>query len=141
MNQAITSDISGVMELVRASGLLVSLCTITVSPEVFGDSGAPDPTAEWPALAGHVDIECTAPPLLTDDKMFATERKFIPETLGYYMRHVLLGGYYPTIQSKMRANIRAARTAASTAIVFDIVNVESDSQRQMTRMALDLVLI
>lgn len=141
MNQSNAADIAGVMVAVRGSGLLVSLCTITTQPPSteFGASGAPDPAIPYINFPGHVDIPCTAPPIQTGDNINATEMKSMQEIEAKGMLHVLLDNYYPTILNSYRAKIRAKGTAAATAIEYEIMNVESDSQRQMTRLALELV--
>lgn len=133
MNQSTGFDIAGVMEAVRSSGLLVSLCTITTPPGVFDDGGAPDPTAPYVVLAGHVDIPCINAPIKTSDSVAPSEQKSMQEIMAVEQRHVLLDDYYPLIIVDYRATIGG--------VVYDIVEVESDSQSQMTRMALQLATI
>lgn len=135
MNQSARPDIAMVMVAARASGLAVSLCTITTPPAstTFNESGAPDPVTTWPVLTGHVDIECMDAPLLTGDSVAPTEQKSTTEILGRNLRHVWLTGYYPLILNSYRATIGG--------IVYDIENAEADSQGQMTRMALEQVRI
>lgn len=118
------------MPIVRASGLLVSLCTITVPPtgaDAFDDGGARNPNVPYVPLAGHIDIPCTAPPMLVNDSMNVSERRALPQIEAINTLHVLLDGYYPDIISDYRAVIDGT--------AYDIANVEHDSQKQMTRIA------
>ena|SRR5690242_7499541 len=134
MNQSLQIDVTIVMETVRASGLLTSLCTVKTPPadtEDFDAGGALKPDAVWPELSGVVDVPCTAPPLQTTDNVSALELKSMMEIQAKSVRHVLLDGYYPTIEEHFRAEIDG--------VDFDITNVESDSQKQMTRLAIQLV--
>lgn len=128
MNQALTYGIEGVMDEVRASGLLSSLCTITESPEAFDAGGAPIAATAYVPIEGMIDIPCTAPPLMTTDRTNASEIKTMSSIRSEDSRHVLLGGYYPEILEANRAEIDG--------LEFDICNVEHDSQKQMTRLAL-----
>ncbi len=138
---SLEQELAGIMTEVRATGLLSSLCTILVPPGVFDAGGAPDPSVPYTPLAGHVDIPCTAPPISTGDGVVPTEVKSMAEILSRNILHVLLDGYYPTIISDYKAAIRRKGAAASTAVQYDILNSESDSQAQMTRMAAQLATI
>lgn len=140
MNQAtITGDLAAIMPMVIATGLLSSLCTIRTPPEVFDDGGAPDPTAIWPVFPGHEDIRCTAPPLLTDDKMTSYERKSVQDIQAKSVLHVLLDGYYGDLQDGH--NNGQTYRAEIDGITYEIGNVESDSQKKMTRIYVDLISI
>ncbi len=125
MNQSTPLDLSYVMESVRASGLLTSLCTITTPPAstTFNGAGSPDPTTVWPVLADHEDIPCIDAPVT------ASEQKTIENVQSVNMRHVLLDNYYPLILARYRATIGG--------VEYDILTAESDSQRQMTRLFLE----
>ena len=131
MNQDIEVDLAAVMPAVLESGLLSSLCTITIPPHVFDAGGAPDPSAAYTPLAGHENIPCTAPPIQTGDSTSQTEQKSMTEILARSVLHVLLGGWYPAIIADYRAVIDGA--------VYDVTNVESDSQHRMTRLAVQAV--
>lgn len=133
MNQSITADIAGVMEMVRQSGLLTSLCTITtppVLPDGFDASGSPDPETPYIDLPGHIDIPCKDAPIQTGDSVSVSEVKTMQDIQAVNLRHVLLDNYYPAIIPAYRATIDG--------VVYDIENVESDSFRTMTRLALEL---
>lgn len=131
MRQTLDLDIAAVMPAVLATGLLSSLCTITVSTDTFDAGGAPVASAAYVPVAGMVDIPCTAPPLMTNDRMVASEVKRLEEIRSEDSRHVLLGGYYPAITDEHRALIDG--------VEFDIVNTEWDSQKVMTRIAVERV--
>jgi hypothetical protein len=125
MNLSLAGDIAAVMPMVIASGLLRSLCTITVPPDVFDEGGAPDPSAEYEPLAGHSDIACMKAPI------DASETKTLDEILSRNLSRVVLDAYYPDIETRMRAVIDG--------IEHDIVGVESDSQHQYTRLTVSKV--
>ena len=133
MNQGLEGSLAAVMPAVLESGLMTSLCTITVPPHVFDAGGAPDPNAPYVPLAGHENIPCTAPPLTTGDSTSPTELKSMAEILSKNLLHVLLGGWYPAILCDYRAVIDGN--------VYDVVNVESDSQKRSTRLAVQAVTI
>jgi hypothetical protein len=133
MRQDLDLDIAGVMAAVRDTGLLSSLCTITRSPAIFNAAGAEDPSAPYVAVAGLVDIPCTAPPLMATDRMQASEIRALRQIKAEDTRHVLLDAYYPAILDTDRALIDGTE--------FEIANVEHDSQKQMTRLAVERVTI
>lgn len=137
MNQnAIQRAIRGVMPTVRASGLLVSLATFqaprgatTEDPAGNMDS-AGFPEYEYDDVPGLVDIPCTAPPMSTGDgSVSATESKGLQELMADAPEHVLLDGYYPTVQDGWRRGWRVMIDG----IAWDLMGSESDSQYQMTR--------
>lgn len=101
------------------SGLPVSLCTITESPEAFGLSGAPT-TATYTPLAGHVNIQCILPQAMGP----GGEDKNSERILTRDQAPVTLMGYYPAITPTHRALIDG--------VEWDIVSSAPDSQAQMT---------
>jgi hypothetical protein len=127
MRQTLDLDLAAVMPAVLATGLLSSLCTITRFPEAFDAGGAPIAATDYDPVTGLVDIPCTAPPIMTIDRVTLTEVRTLEEIRAETDLHVLLGGYYPEIRNDDRAVIDGT--------VYDIGNVESDSQKQMTRLA------
>jgi hypothetical protein len=147
MNQGLGSAITQVMELVRSSGLLCSLCTISVPPGVFNAAGAPDPSVPYIPLAGHINIPCMAPPTMIGDMTFGTEKKEETQIEAVNTLHVLLDNCYPAIIPDYRATITARRPLPGGGYEtigtaeWDIVNVESDSQGQMTRLAVRMATI
>lgn len=140
MNQGIDGSIKAVMAEVLKSGLLSSLCTITVPPHVYDAGGAPDPAAPYLPLAMHQNIPCTDPPLSIGDTPAASELKDLAEIMAKNSLHVLLGGFYPAIIPDYRALI-APKSNPSATVEYDIVGVESDSQNTQTRLAVQRVTI
>lgn len=129
MNQGILGDVSAVVPEVAKSGLLVSLCTITVPPEVFGPSGAPIATAPYiPLSAEYTDIPCSAPPLGIGETVQPTEVKDMQEISAKQPHDVFLGGYFPLITMDCRAVVDG--------IEYDIVGINQDSQKQHTSLAI-----
>ena len=134
VNQNIGFDISDVMPTALASGLFVSLCTIQQWDGTLGASGAPDKSAaNWDDVTGLVDIQCMAPPEGLFQTIRATEAKTIAEILAMQPLHVLLDAFYPNIESDMRAVVDGT--------AYDIMGVEWDSQRIMTRLCVRLAVI
>ena len=144
MNQDLTGMVDAVMDTVRASGLLTSLCTILVPPDVYNDAGGADPSAAYIPLAEHILIPCTAPPLQTGDTTAPSEVKALADIQAKSSLHVLLDNYYPAIKSNYRASIApndGFGNFLGDPVDYDIMNVESDSKQQMTRLAVQLVSI
>lgn len=137
------AGIAGVMAEVIATGLLSSLCTITVPPTdeaSFDAGGALKPDAVWPVLAGHSNIRCTAPPMQTNDTLWATRIKMVEQDQSKNARHVLLEGYYPALLPTSAGVVPTLR-ATIDGVVYEVMNGESDSQHQMIRLAIQLVTI
>lgn len=127
MTQA-TSGIAAVMPSALATGLFVSLCDIQQPSGVFGASGAPD--GNYTDVSGLTGIACMkAPPSIK--RLTAMEQNSVPTILSVNQSHVLLDAYYPAIQTGYRAVVDS--------IAYDIKGVESDSQRVMTRLRVELV--
>ena len=115
------------MEAALATGLFVSLCTITAlpTPVTLGPSGWP--TAAYVAVTGLVDIRCMKAVVAQDiGSPLAYEKKAQGDSITSNDWHVLLETYYPTITTAMRAIIDG--------VTFDIVGVDNDSQFSMTRI-------
>ena len=91
------------MDVVRASGLLSSLCTCQAPSGVFDDSGAPD--GNYVDVSGLVNIPCTAPPP-SDARIQATEVRALAEITAAELHHVLLDNYYPAIDLGWRGGWR-----------------------------------
>lgn len=129
------------MDVVRASGLLSSLCTCQAPSEVLDDSGAPD--GNYVDVAGLMNIPCTAPPP-SDARIQATEVRALAEITAAELHHVLLNGYYPAIDLGWRNGWRLMLgddDGAGNLIngyAYDIMGVESDSQEQLTRIEVKL---
>ena len=119
------------------SQLFTSLCTIVVPPEVFDEGGAPIPTAPWypyldidsPAIS-YENIPCIAPPKNIGETVLPSEMKQLNEIMAVRPLTVLLAGYYPAIIPDHRAVVDGT--------VYDITGVENDSQKTMTRLAVQL---
>lgn len=143
MYQGIEYDIDEVVPALLESGLMSSLCTIVVSPGVFGDSGAPDPTAPYTPVEGLTLIPCTSPPLSYGKSVQPSELKSLVEIMDRDMLHVLLAGYFPAITTNHRAVIGKSDGMGGIASpeTYDIVGVEWDSQNRLTRLAVQLATI
>jgi hypothetical protein len=138
MYQGLEWSISDIVPEALESGILTSLCTITVPPGVFDAGGAPDPSAAYTDLDGHTLIPCTTPPL--SQILRPTEVKSLEEVMTRNMLHVWLAGYYPAILTEYRAQIGKSDGHGGIASpeTYDIVGVEWDSQNRSTRLAVQL---
>jgi hypothetical protein len=137
MNQdALQIGLAGVMPMVRASGLLVSLATFQKPAGATTDDPAGDlddsgfPIPSWDDVAGLVDIACTAPPFsFSDSSVAAKETKGMQELMADAPKHVLLDRRYPTAEDGWRNGWRIVIDGTP----YDLMGVEGDSQGQMTR--------
>ncbi len=139
MNQAaIQSLIASVMPTVRASGLLVSLCTIQRPSGNQDASGAPD--GLYVPVTGLINIACTSPPSASAKGMPAAEVRGPADTFATQPHHVLLDSYYPQIQDEWLGTATQEGGAIATidGIDYTLIAVEHDSQSQMTRMEVRL---
>ncbi len=133
MNQnLIAAEIDAVMPAVIETGLLVSRFTAQAPDGISGDTGAPSGT--YSNVTGLVNIRCTSPPI-SDARLSATEIKALSEVASTEFHHVLLEAWYPTLDEGWRGGWRCVIDGYE----FDINGVESDSQMQMTRVAVKLV--
>ena len=132
MTQGLAYEIASVIPAVLDSGLLVSLCTIQEPSGNIIEAGVPDGT--YVNVSGMVDIPCTAPPP-SEARIAATEVKALAEIMSLNIHHVLLGGYYPAIETNTEWR------AVIDGIDYDILGAESDSQKQMTRLAVRIATV
>lgn len=148
MYQELGYDIAEVMPSAVETGLFVSLFTAQQPTGDMGPSGAP--TGAVTNVTGLINIACTAPPE-SDMSIQATETKALGDITASELHHVLLDSYYPALDNGWRgdeANGTGAYQALISdndgsgnpinAVVYDILGVESDSQRQMTRVRVRL---
>lgn len=137
--------VANVMPLANASGLFVSLFTAQEPDGVFGQTGAP--SGSYVDVAGLVDIPCTAPPE-TQGSIQATEVRALEEITSSELHHVLLNGYYPTLDQGWRGELADATGAWICQITwkgepyaYNIMGVESDSQSTQTRVKVKLATV
>ena len=120
------------------TGLFVSLCTLQTPSGTFTLSGAPD--GLYNNVAGLVNIPCTAPPP-AESRVQATTVRDLAEITASELHHVLLAGYYPSVDLGWRGE-GADATGPWRALIdgwaYEIMGVESDSQSQMTRLMVKL---
>lgn len=133
MNQGLTYELLSVMPAVQLTGLLSSTCNILTppAPDTPGPLGQVDLSTLTP-VTGLQGIACarSAMPMFNPSPSFKiAEQMLIREE---EVTHVLLQGCYPAITQNMVAQI--TDPLGHTAL-YDIRNVEADSQTQMTRLA------
>lgn len=128
MNQdVIAQGVAAVMPLALATGLFVSSCTIQQPDGQLIDAG--QPSGNFVNVAGLVNIPCMAPPE-ANVRITASEVKSQEDIQSFSELHILLNGWYPSLEDGVAMGWRAVIDGT----VFDIQGAESDSQGQMTRM-------
>lgn len=142
MYQSLGYEIADVMTEAQNSGLMVSTCTVQEPDGVL--VGAGQPSGTWVPLAAVQGIPCMDAPRSTGERLTADEQKALPEIQSRTFRHVLLAGFYGDVIPWGNEGQRPALQAVITgpdqvAVTYELVGVESDSQQQMTRLALHLV--
>lgn len=120
-------SVAAVMPAALATGLFVSLCTIERPDGILIDAG--QPSGNYVNVAGLVNLKCMDAPA-SDIRVQASEVKTLESIQDFSPQHVLLQGYYPQIEVGVGQGWRAVIDG----VTLDILGVESDSQRQMTRM-------
>ena len=139
MNQAaITLAIQGVMPAALATGLFVSSFTAQEPRPTQEANGAI--SFDYVNVSGLENIACTAPPE-SPSSITATEVRALEEITASELHHVLLNGYYPTLDAGWRgenADGKGAWIALIDGTQYEISGVESDSQSQMTRVRVKL---
>jgi hypothetical protein len=128
MNQdVIAQSVAAVMPLALSTGLFVSLCTIQRPDGVLIDAG--QPSGNFVNVAGLVNIPCMAPPE-ANVRITASEVKSEQNIQSFSELHVLLNGWYPSIEDGVAMGWRAVIDGSA----FDLMGAESDSQGTQTRM-------
>ena len=126
--------IPSVMVRANASGLFVSLCSIMQPDGVLIDAG--QPSGNYIPVTGLQNIPCTAPPMSTV-RLQAQEIRSMDDIQAMSPQHVLLSGWYPTIRLGVSQGW-IAQIDGDTYILapgLTLMGAESDSQSQMTRLA------
>jgi hypothetical protein len=136
MNQGLAYEIAAVMPVAFATGLFVSLCTIQMPDGTLGDTGAPSGT--FVNVMGMVNIPCMdAPP--SPGHIAATEVKALEEIAANAPRHILLNAYFAQLASPN--GVPDGWQAIIDGVVYDLLGAEADSQTQMTRLDVRLLLV
>lgn len=127
MNQSLTYELNQVMPDAQQTGLFPSLCTF------YDRTGAVDPLgqvdlADLAPVAGLENIACMNSAVSSLRPQFQGGR-----TADHFFeapeRHLLLNDYYPAILQRYLANVDGT--------LYEITpgGIESDTQQQMTRVA------
>lgn len=134
MNQTLDLEIAGVMPLAVATGLFVSLCSISAPTPA---SGAISGT--YAPVSGLQSIVCMDAPDDFGVRISASEMKDAAETASMARRHVLLDAYYDALSPESnwgeigwRATV--VNTLTGSSVDYDIMGVEADSQHTQTRL-------
>ncbi len=131
MNQNIISlAISNVMPTVVASGLMVSVCSISAPTPASGAiSGTYTP------VTGLQDIQCMNAPEPWGNHVGATEQKTMSQIASMAERHVLLDDYYQLLSPSTNWG-NLGWQATVDGVIYDLIGAEADSQQTQTRLCL-----
>ena len=140
MNQQWIADgIDGVMALALATGLFRSFVTIQAPTGTLGPSGAP--TGSSTDVPGLVSIVCMdAPKFEANWRLSGEEMQRSDQVMSVSERHVLLDDYYPLLSQETNWGdvgwIAQLTDAGGRTSEYDIIGADADSQKKMTRLAL-----
>jgi hypothetical protein len=138
MLQNLQYEMGAVMPAATLTGLFVSLCTIQ-QPDVLYNPGG-SPSGNYVNVVGFVNLPCMdAPPSIA--RVQATEVKALAEIMAKGLRHLLLGGYYPTLTTGQTTVTGQGWRAVVDGVAYDILGAEPDSQNTQTRLELQLVTV
>lgn len=131
MNQdMVRNAIARVMPAAIATNLADSLITIQEPPATYDAAGAPV-VGPYTDVAGLIGLRCMRAPFITSERMVADELKALPEVAEMQLFHVWMEGWFPQIVAHWRAIIDGQ--------AHDILGVEWDSQKQMTRLKVQVL--
>lgn len=135
MNLSLQTAIDLIMPAALATGLFKDLVTIQVPSGTFTTEGFPD--GQFVDAAGLVGLTAmVAPP--SNARIPSNTSKTLSLQQALNAVHVLLGGFYPDVETAWR---NGGRAMVNTRLYQneDILAVESDSQSTQTRMYLRVV--
>jgi hypothetical protein len=139
MYQGLQREIAAVLPQAFASGMFTSTVTLMAPTGALGPSGAPlIPPNGFAEVDGYVNLPCVAAPLSTN-RIQSTEMRDLEEITASSPQHILLDGYFPNLEAGA-ANGWLANLDGGTSF-WIVLGAESDSQSQMTRMAVKLASI
>lgn len=133
MNQDLIGNaIARVMPAAIATNLADSLITIQQPPTTYDAAGAPTvgPYTDVPGLIG---LRCMRAPFNTGERMQVDEFKAVSQVAESQMYHIWMEGWFPAIVAHWRAIVDGAP--------HDILGVEWDSQKQMTRLKAQVLIV
>lgn len=116
-----------------ATGLFRSLASFSAPPTTQGSTG--NITGAYTPVTGLQSLACMDAPESFGDGIKATEAKEIERILAEGYRHVLLGAYYSALFYAAELGWRCTVDG----VEYDLLSVESDSQRTQSRLRLQRV--
>lgn len=139
----LANGLAAIMPSVRATGLLASLARFKMPSGTVGASGAPDGLyVDVPGLVdlitGSPEINCMAAPI-SPASIVASEIRGLEEIAASEITHVLLDGYYPSVEAG--ASVGWVVVLSGEIYSYTVMGSESDSQGVMTRLKARLVTV
>ena len=126
MNQSIALDLAATTAAVAAAGLYSSLCSIQ-SPNNSPDTVGQSDLVDWSNVSGLTNIPCMLAPHSPGTPPQGDKRYTAQDTATSTEFHLLLDGWFPGILQTQRALVDGTP--------YEIMSVEADSQKTMTRLA------
>ncbi len=138
MNQSLQYEVNAVMPAVAATGLMNATVTIKQRLNTINSMGQADMSnADYQPIAGLTNLTG----MISVDHLIAPDAAGVERLTAQFNtredRHLLLGDYYPQIQQQNLAEVTLINpdTGLPITIDYEIMAVESDSEQQMTRLA------
>lgn len=135
MNQTpIAFAVARVMQEARATGLFVSLATVTAPSGDLTTGGSPD--GAYVAVVGLSNIPCMDAPFSVDRyTIMADEQRAASQTTSSEIRHVLLNDFFEQLSPDTNWGDVGWKCTVD-GVLYDIAGAECDSQRTQTRLRL-----
>lgn len=132
MNQSLNYDLTATVAAVRAANLYSSCVTVRQATNIPDVVGQVDLTsAGFADIAGAVAVPCMRAPI-SPARIYADETKFQNSVESLNVFHLLLDGYYAQVP-EAEASL-ATLQAVVDGVTHEVLGVESDSQKTMTRL-------
>lgn len=133
MYQGLQYDFDAILPAVREAGEFISVCTVQVCTNTpDATTGQIDLTdTGFASIPGVVNIACKRAPQ-SYSRILATQIVNTQISEGVNFFHVLLDGYFPQIPEALASN--GQMRAVIDGVVHQLLGVESDSQKIMTRI-------
>ena len=144
MIQSLGYEVAAVMPAAVETGLFFSLATFQSSDAADFPDGFY--SGDYQDVPGLVNLPCMAPPEASSS-IQATEVKALADITSSELHHVLLNGYYATADMGWRNGWQLligdndGSGNLINGVVYDLLGVEADSQKQMTRCRVRLTTI
>lgn len=126
MLQTLTRELTQVMPSAKKTGLFVSLATFQVRTGNVDALGQQD-LVNWTNVSGLVNVPCQLSAMSIYRPDISGVIRAVEGFEEISQRHLLLNGYYPTVQKQYTVLVDGTR--------YEVMDFQFDSQNQQTRLA------